>query len=115
GRVRTAARRPRREALGGRAEGTRNDLVPDAVRPAAERAVPNEPLLLRAVDDRAAAEPRIGDEATARERWAGAVVHQRDEPVDVDTAHRRRLGHGPELPVVATEAGSGDIDREVRQ
>src|SRR4029079_5395958 len=53
-RVRSAARRGRREALGGCALDAREDLVPDAVGPAVEAAVPDQPLLLRAVDDGAA-------------------------------------------------------------
>src|SRR5262249_4451377 len=64
------------------------DLVPDAVRPAVDVAVPDEVLLLRPVDDRAVRELRVRDEAAAREAGAGAEVEERREPVHVHPAHR---------------------------
>ena len=56
-----------RERLRRRALDAGEDLVPDAVRPAVERAVADQVLLLRAVDD-GAGELRVGDEAAAGER-----------------------------------------------
>ena len=115
-RVRATARRLRGEALGRRTHDAGEHLVPDAVGPVAEHAVPGEPLLLRAVDDDAAAERRVGDEAAAGERRPGAVVHQRDVAAgDVDPAHRRGLRHRPELAAVAAEARGGHVDGQVRQ
>jgi putative NIF3 family GTP cyclohydrolase 1 type 2 len=52
-----------------RALDAREDLVPDAVRPAADLAVADQPLLLRAVDHERQA--RVGDEAAARELRPG--------------------------------------------
>ena len=76
-----------RERLRRRALDTGEDLVPDAVAPAVETAVPDQVLLLRAVDD-AAGELRVGDEAAAGEGRGRAVVHERGVAVDVDPPHR---------------------------
>ena len=58
----------------------------------------NQPLLLRAVDDDAARELRVSNEAAACERRTGAVVHERDVTTrDVDPPHRRGLRHCPEF------------------
>ncbi len=104
-----------REAFGRRAHHAREDLVPDAVRPAVEDAVPDQPLLLAAVDDRGAVELRIGDEAAARERRSCAVVHQRGQAVDADPPHRSGLRDRPEFAGMAAEGRVRHVDREVRQ
>ncbi len=81
---------------------------------AVDAAVPRQPLLLRAVDDDAAGELRVGDEAAARERRARAVVHQRHLAVHLDAPHRRGLRDRPELAEL-TAALPRDVDRQVRQ
>ena len=103
------------ETLGGRIHDAREHLVPDAVGPAIELAVPDQPLLLRAVDHGAAVKLRIGDEAAAGERRAGAIIHQGGKPVDVDATHRRSLRHGPELAGVTAEGRVGHVYGQVRQ
>ncbi len=108
--------------LPGNAEGRRRrvghageHLVPYPVGPAVQHAVANQELLLGAVDD-VAGERRVGDEpATGELRPCGAVVHQRGVPVDLHPAHRRGLGHGPELRGGPAARAAGDIDGQVRQ
>ena len=94
---------------------TGEHLVPGAVAPAIELAVPDQPLLLRAVDHGAAVKLRISDEAAAGERRAGAIIHQGGKPVDVDTTHRRGLRHGPEFAGFAAEGRVGHVYVQVRQ
>src|SRR6185312_17208511 len=72
----------RAEVLRGCADVTGEHLVPHGVGPAVQVAVPDDELLLAAVQHGAAGELRVGDEATAGEAWRRAVVHQREEPVD---------------------------------
>ena len=72
-------------------------------------------MLLRAVDHRAAVKLRIGNEAAAGERRAGAIIHQGGKPDDVDATHRRGLRHGPEFAGVAAKGGVGHVDGQVRQ
>ena len=103
------------ETLCGRIHDAREHLVPDSVGPAIELAVPDEPLLLRAVDHGAAVKLRIGDETAAGERRAGAIIHQGGRPVDVDATHRRGLRYGPEFAGVAAEGRVGHVDGQVRQ
>ena len=103
--------------LGRRADGAGEDLVPHAVGPGAHLAVAREPLLLRAVDDRAGA--GVGEVAAAGElRAGGAVVHQREvAAADVHAAQRGRLRGRPEVGrgAAAVLAGAVDVDREVGQ
>jgi len=80
-------------------------LVPDAVGPTIELAIPHNPLLLRAVDDGATVELNIGHEAAACVRRTGAVIHKGGEAVHADPAHRRGLRHRPEFAAVAAKAG----------
>ena len=101
------------EGLRRRPEDAREDLVPDAVRPAVEIAVSDQVLLLRAVDDGAARELRVGDEAAAGVGRARAVVHERREAVDVDAPHRRGLRGRPELSGLAASLAR-DVDGQVR-
>ena len=109
---RVRERRVRRGAL-----DAREDLVPDRVRPAADPAVADQPLLLRAVDHER--EVRVGDEAAARELRPGrAVVHEREVPAaDVEPAHRHRLRDRPEVRgrAAAVLTGRVDAQRQVRE
>lgn len=66
-------------------------LIPDAVAPAIELAVSDQPLLLRAVNDGAAGKLGICDEASAGERGRCAVVHKCGEAVCQDATHWRGL------------------------
>src|SRR5258707_1758096 len=102
-RVGSTAWRMTGEALRGRAYDPRERLVPDAVCPAVELAVSDQPLLLRAIDNGAAVDIGIGNEAAARERWSCATGNPGAEAVNVDPAHRSGLRHGPKFAVVATE------------
>ncbi len=60
-------------------------------------------------------ELRVGDEAAARVRRLGAVIHQRRLPVDVHAAHWRGLRHRPELTGVAAEIRVRHVDRQIRE
>src|SRR5258708_15790437 len=104
-----------RETLAGGADNSRERLVPDTVGPAIELAIPDQPLLLRAVDDSAAVEFGIGDETAAGERRTGAIIHEGGESVHVNPAHRRGLRHRPEFAAVAAEVRRGHVDGQVRQ
>ena len=88
------------ETLGRRTHDAREHLVPDTVAPAIELAVSDQPLLLRAVDHGVTVKLRIGDEATAGVRRAGAIIIQGGKPDDVNTTHRRGLRHGPEFAAI---------------
>ncbi len=57
-------------SLSRRTDITREDLVPDAVAPAVEIAVPHDELLLRTVDHGAAGECRVGYESAAGIVWS---------------------------------------------
>ena len=103
------------ETRRGRTHDAREHLVPDAVGPATDACCSDQKLLLRAVGHGAAVELRIGDEAAAGERRAGAIIHQGDKPVDVDATHRRGLRHGPEFAGVAAEGRVGHVYGQVRQ
>jgi hypothetical protein len=60
--IRTAYIWLKGETLGGRTHDARKHLVPDAVGPAIELAVPDQPLLLRAVDHGVAVKLRVTQE-----------------------------------------------------
>src|SRR5260370_41967620 len=103
------------EALRGRAYDPRERLVPDAVCPAVELAVSDQPLLLRAIDIGAAVELGIGNEAPACERRSRAIVHASREAVTEDPTDPSGLRHGPKFGVVATHDRGVDVDGPVGQ
>jgi len=103
------------ERLGWGAHDAGEDLVPDAVGPASDLAVPHEELLLRTIDDEASV--GVGDEAATRKlRTGSAVVHEREVAAgDVDPPHWRRLRDSPEVARGTAAGQTLDVDREVRQ
>ena len=114
-RVRVPVRGGGRKILRRCADHAGEDLIPDAVGPAVNVAVANKELLLRAVYDSRARSLRVRYKTTAcKVRAAVAVVHQRNETIDLNTPHRRCLRNGPEFRMKLATGPTRHIDGQVR-
>ena len=103
-----------RETLGGRTHGAGEHLVPDAVAPAVELAVPDEELLLRAVDHVAAVNCESAMKPPLANDGPGAIVHQGGVSVDLT----RRIGAACDTAqnsVLEQPIRVGHVDGQVRQ